>query len=121
MKRILVADDEPDVVTLVTMLLKPAGHELFVAETGEEAIEQVRSHRPDLVILDILMPGGHGFSVLKTIRGDPELKQTKVLILSSKGYAEDRRRAMEHGADLYMTKPFESDALITTVNQLLGD
>lgn len=120
MKKILIADDEPDVVQLVAMLLKPEGYELVTAETGEDAIEQVQEQRPDLVLLDILMPGGHGFSVLKSIRENPELRATKVMILSSKSYAEDRRRALDAGADAYMTKPFDADALLNTVKGLLG-
>ncbi len=118
--KILIADDEPDVVQLLTMVLAPEGHELTTAETGEDAIALFEEVRPDLVILDILMPGGHGFSVLKAIREHPELNTARVLMLSSKSYAEDRRRALDAGADVYMTKPFEPAALLATVNGLLG-
>lgn len=118
--KILIADDEPDVIQLVTMLLKPEGFEVVAAETGEDALALMREQRPDLLILDILMPGGHGFAVLSAVRESEELRATRVLMLSSKSYAEDRRRALEAGADAYMTKPFEPDALLKTVRGLLG-
>jgi DNA-binding response OmpR family regulator len=118
--KILIADDEPDVLTLVQLVLGPTGHELITAETGEETLAQVVLHRPDLLILDLLMPRGHGFGVLKQIRQNPEFHDLKVLVLSSKGYAEDRRRALQEGADRYLTKPFEAEQLVRDVEELLG-
>lgn len=120
MKKILIADDEPDVLALVQLILRPTGHELVTAETGEETIIQLSEHHPDLLILDLLMPRGHGFGVLKEIRQSEGLRGLKVLVLSSKGYAEDRRRALQEGADRYLTKPFDPDELLREVESLLG-
>lgn len=119
--KILIADDEPDILTLVSLILKPEGYETIFAETGLEAIEKIYKEMPDLVILDVLMPGGHGYHVLKYIRDnkDEEIKRISVIMLSAKSYAEDKRRGLDAGANAYITKPFDPDELVKKVNEFV--
>ncbi len=121
MKRILVVDDDDDMRSLMLALLRPA-YEVSAARDGQEGLDLARSLRPDLVVLDLLMPRLHGFEVCRRIREDAELKGTKVLISSSKSYQHDVDTAVgETGADAYIVKPFEIEEFQSRVAALLAE
>ena len=121
MKRVLVVDDDGDMRELMVMLLS-ARYDVAAARDGEEGLEMARRLRPDLIVLDLLMPRMHGFEVCRRIREDAELKGVKVLISSSKSYQHDVNTAVgETGADSYIVKPFEIADFEGRVAALLGE
>jgi CheY-like chemotaxis protein len=120
-KRVLVVDDDDDMRELMVMLLG-GSYEVAAARDGAEGLEMARRLRPDLVVLDLLMPRMHGFEVCQKIRADEALKAVKVLISSSKSYRHDVNTAVdETGADGYIVKPFDIADFKTQVAALLGE
>jgi DNA-binding response OmpR family regulator len=120
MKRVLVVDDDDDMRALMSHLLS-ADYEVTAASDGAAGLAMAKATRPDLVVLDLLMPRMHGFEVCQLIREDASLKGTKVLISSSKSYQHDVRTSVEEtGADDYIVKPFEIDDFKKRVAALLG-
>jgi DNA-binding response OmpR family regulator len=118
-KRVLVVDDDDDMRGLMVFLLGDR-YEVVAARDGEEGLALAKSLRPDLIVLDLLMPRMHGFEVVRKIRGDAALKTVKVLIASSKSYAHDVSTAVaETGADDYIVKPFDLDAFKVRVDKML--
>jgi phosphoribosyl 1,2-cyclic phosphodiesterase/CheY-like chemotaxis protein len=120
MKKILVVDDDEGMRELSADILRP-NFSVRMAEDGVQGLEMIRQEKPDLVILDLLMPRMHGFEVCKRIRADDALKSVKVLIVSSKSYANDVSTALSLGADKFLLKPYQVDALIGTVDELIGE
>ena len=120
-KRILIADDEEHLGRLVKFKLESAGYEVDWRQNGKEAWEGIHGKKPDLVILDVMMPEMTGFEVLKRIRADEELVSIPVILLSAKSQQEDVRAGMELGATEYITKPFRPAALLECVQRLLHD
>ncbi len=118
-KRILIADDEEPVVRIVTVNLELEGYEVIPAYDGAEAWEKIKSEKPDLAILDIMMPEMDGWEVLEKIRSDPELKDMPVIMLTALAQAPDISRSWEMGAESHLTKPFDPLELITLVRRLL--
>lgn len=114
-----MVDDDPDMRDFLAEVLK-AQFTVATADDGARGLELVKSEKPDLVILDLLMPKMHGFEVCQRIRQDPELKDMKVLISSSKSYAHDVATAQTAGADKYLVKPYELSVLMATVEELIG-
>ena len=121
LKKILVAEDEPNIVISLEFLLKGAGYEVTVARDGEEALHQIGAFRPDLVVLDIMLPLVSGFEVCRRIREQPDSRDTKVLMLTARGLESEVEKGMAAGANAYMTKPFATRDLVQTVADLLGD
>jgi len=119
-KRILIADDEPNIVISLEFLMKREGHAVSVARDGPSALEAIRAGRPDLVLLDVMMPGLSGFEVCQAVRGDEALAGVKILMLSAKGRDTDIAKGQALGADAYMTKPFSTKELAEKVRELLG-
>ena len=119
-KKILIADDEQNIVISVEFLLKREGFAVSVAGDGEEALAKARAERPDLVILDVMMPKKNGFDVCQDIRSDPDLKDTRILMLTAKGRDTEMAKGLALGADNYMTKPFSTRELVAAVKKLLG-
>ena len=119
-KRILIVDDEPNIVISLEFLMMREGHEVHVARDGEAGLVAVRNHRPDLVVLDVMMPKLDGFSVLASIRSDPDLAHTHVLMLTAKGREAEREKGLTLGADAYMPKPFSTRELVDKVKELLA-
>jgi two-component system alkaline phosphatase synthesis response regulator PhoP len=105
-KRLLVLDDEPHIANLVKMSLK---HKFDVedAYSGEEAYEKIKVWRPDVILLDIMMPGVDGFTVCKTLKENPETEDIPIIILSARTQMMDKFKAIDLGADDYVTKPFD--------------
>jgi DNA-binding response OmpR family regulator len=120
-KRVLICDDEPYIVESVSYVVRKAGFDVLTAEDGEEALAAAHREKPDLVFLDIMMPGLPGDEVCRRLKTDPSTRGTHVVILTARGQEEDERRAMEMGADEFMTKPFSPRKLRARLLQLLGD
>ena len=107
-RTILIAEDDPSIVVSLTFLFEQAGHQVLAARDGRSALERARADEPDLIVLDAMMHDLTGFDVLKTLRADTTLRQPKVLMLTAKGQAADRRLAYELGTDEYLSKPFSN-------------
>lgn len=120
-KKILVVDDEQVNVKMVAYILKSNGYDVVMAFNGKEGLSMAKKEVPDLVLLDILMPGMDGFEVLARIRQEDRLKNTKIVMLTAKEKMDDVERAMTLGAKSYIMKPFTSDTLIAKVKYALGD
>jgi len=117
---VLVAEDDEDILLLVTTRLQRDGFDVVTARSGAEALELVRERRPALAVLDIGMPPPDGLEVVRRIRGDAELRSTRLLLLTAKAQESDVRRGIEAGADAYLTKPFSPADLSARVRALLG-
>jgi two-component system OmpR family response regulator len=115
--RLLVVDDEPDIVELLSASLRFAGFEVGTAASGQEALSVAATFRPDLVILDVMMPGLDGFSVLSRLRGEGH--QVPVLFLTARDATEDKVRGLTTGADDYVTKPFSLSEVIARIGAVL--
>jgi two-component system, OmpR family, alkaline phosphatase synthesis response regulator PhoP len=118
-KTILIADDEPNIVISLEFLLKREGYEVVVAHDGMQALEQIRARRPDLAILDVMMPQRNGFEVCQDLRQDPEFKDLRIMMLTAKGRDTEVSKGLALGADVYMTKPFATRELIAKVKALI--
>lgn len=118
-KKILIADDEPNIVAAIEFLLKRRGHEVHTAPDGGEALRLVASVVPDLVLLDVMMPQVSGYEVCQTIRNRPEWRHIKIIMLSAKGRDLEVVKGLGMGADLYVTKPFSTRDLMTRIETLL--
>jgi DNA-binding response OmpR family regulator len=117
--RILIAEDEPNIVASLEFLLQKEDYEVRVARNGEEALELVERFRPDLVLLDVMMPLRSGFDVCRKIRGNPALRRIKIVMLSARGRDVEREQGLALGADAYVTKPFSTKELLAKVSELL--
>lgn len=120
-KKILIVDDEPNIVLSIEFLMKREGFEVQRAGDGEQALEMLAADRPDLMILDVMMPRKNGFEVCSEVRADPGLKSLPILMLSAKGREAEMNKGLALGADAYVTKPFSTHELVDQVNRLLGD
>ncbi len=120
-KRVLIAEDEPHIVESLSFVLQRKGYEVEAVFDGETALAQLRNRRPDVMILDVMLPRVNGFEVLKQVKSDAALHSVPVIILTAKGQAQDRRMAEEIGADGFMTKPFSNQEVIDEVRRLTGD
>ncbi|MBT3012864.1 MAG: response regulator [Candidatus Thiodiazotropha sp. (ex Lucina aurantia)] len=118
-KTILIVDDEPNIVLSVEYLMKREGYQVMTANDGQVAIEMIADTRPDLLILDVMMPRKNGFEVCREIRADPALSGLPILMLSAKGREAEIKKGISLGADAYITKPFSTHDLVDKVNQLL--
>jgi DNA-binding response OmpR family regulator len=120
-KKVLIADDEANIVIALEFLLQKGGYEVRVATNGEDALRQVETFAPDLVLLDVMMPQVSGYEVLQRIRSRADWRRIKIVMLSAKGREVEVSKGMSLGADLYVTKPFSSVELVATVDRMLGD
>ena len=118
--RILVVDDEIYIVHILDFSLGMEGYEVLTALDGEQALEKARAEKPDLIVLDIMMPKLDGYETCKRLKADPEVKDVPVILLSAKGRNVDQKVGFEVGADDYITKPFSPRKLVERINQLLG-
>ncbi|WP_150430214.1 response regulator transcription factor [Dechloromonas sp. CZR5] len=119
-KKILIVDDEPNIVISLEFLMKKEGFEVAVAVDGEEALAKVDSFRPDLVLLDVMMPKKSGFEVCEALRADPEKAGLLVVMLTAKGRETEVAKGLAIGADAYVTKPFSTKDLVVKVKGMLG-
>ena len=117
--RILVVDDEPNIVLSLEFLMKQAGYEVQTAADGEEALEAVREDPPSLILLDINMPKLNGYEVCEAVRANPEWKGTRIVMLTAKGRDIEREKGLAVGADDYVTKPFATQDVVAKVREIL--
>jgi DNA-binding response OmpR family regulator len=120
LKKLLIVDDEDGVRALVRMTLDSGVYEIFEASEGFEALDLAREHRPDLVLLDVMLPDVSGMDVCRKIKDDPDLASTTVVMLTARAQTNDVGDAEEAGADGYFTKPFSPIALTRKVESILG-
>jgi DNA-binding response OmpR family regulator len=118
--KVLIADDEPSIVTSLEFLMQRSGYEVRVARDGDEAMRLVGSFQPHVVLLDVMMPRRSGVDVCREIRDNPAWRGIKVVMISAKGREADVDRGVAAGADAYVTKPFSTKALVATVDALMG-
>lgn len=118
--KILIVDDEPNIVLSLEYLMKREGYDVLVAHDGQEALDVLRRERPRLVLLDVMMPKKSGFEVCQEMRADEAIKDTLVLMLTAKGRDTDIAKGMGVGANAYMTKPFSTRELTQKVSELLA-
>ena len=118
--KILIADDEPNIVVSLEFLMKREGHQVLVARDGAQALAMIRNERPDLVLLDVMMPHLSGFVVCQQVRADETLAGVKILLLTAKGRDTDVAQGLGQGANGYMTKPFSTRELAARVREMLG-
>ena len=119
-KRVLVVDDEPNIVMSLRFLMEGEGFQVEVASTGQAAVAALDREPADLVLLDIMMPELDGFEVCQRIRDNPAWRATKVVMLTAKGRDVERDRGLALGADEYVTKPFSTRDLVAKVKQMLA-
>jgi len=118
-KTILVIEDEPDIRALIEFNLKKFDYNVLLSSNGETGLKHVRSYEPDLILLDLMLPGIQGLDVCRVIKSDPNLKNTPIVILSALGQEEDIVKGLEAGADDYVTKPFSLDILNARIKTVL--
>jgi DNA-binding response OmpR family regulator len=117
-KRVLLAEDEPNIVESLTFLLDKAGFDVTVETDGRQALNAALTNLPDVLILDVMLPELDGYEVLRQLRADQHAAELPVVMLTAKGQREDRETALECGADLFITKPFANSEIIAAVHQL---
>jgi len=120
-KKVLIVDDEPNIVAALEYLLQRSGYEVRSAPNGEEALRQVESFGPDLVLLDVMMPQRSGYDVCQRIRERPDWNRIRILMLSARGRDAEVNKGLSLGADLYITKPFSNAELVARIGELLGE
>ena len=118
-QKILVVEDSPTTRRQITDILESEGYEVITAEDGEAALQLVREHHPELVVLDIVLPKKNGYQVCRNIKADPELA-IKVMMLTAKDQEKDRIWGQRQGADVYLSKPVDADELVKTVNSMVS-
>lgn len=118
-KRLLLIDDDPNLILLVKDYLEFRGYEVITAENGQEALDVLQKETPDMIICDVMMPQMDGYSLVEHVRKDPRTSWIPVLFLSAKGQSQDRVKGLNTGADVYMVKPFEPEELVAQVESSL--
>jgi DNA-binding response OmpR family regulator len=117
-RKVLIADDEPNIVTALEFLLKRSGYDVRSVANGDAALALVESYRPDVVLLDVMMPVRSGYEVCQRMRERPEWRDIRIVMLTAKGREAEMSKGLSLGADLYITKPFSTQELIEKVNGL---
>jgi len=118
-KLILIVDDEPNVVMPIQFLMEQQGYRVMMAERGEDALELISRYKPDLVLLDIMLPGIDGWEVCEIVRLNPNYRNVKIVFLTAKGREVEIAKGLALGADAYITKPFSNAELVAKVKELL--
>ena len=120
MKKILIADDLSEVVELVRVILEGKDYEIVDASNGKEALKKARLEKPDLVLLDIVMPKMDGLEVCRELKKDPQTQDIPVLMLTAKAQETDKEKGRKAGANYYITKPFSPSALLIKIEEILA-
>jgi two-component system alkaline phosphatase synthesis response regulator PhoP len=119
-KKIMVVDDEPYIARVIKFKLEQEGYTVISANDGVTGLERIRQERPDLVLLDVMMPGLNGYEVCQQIKADAELQGIPVIFLTAKGQERDREQGINLGASDYITKPFSPNRLLELVRSTIG-
>lgn len=117
---VLIADDEPNILLSLEFLMRREGYRVLVARNGQEALDAIFTHQPNLVLLDVMMPFKNGFEVCQAVRERDDLAAVRIVMLTAKGRDTDMAKGRALGADDYMTKPFSTRELVEKVRHLLG-
>ena len=120
MHRILIVDDEPNIVLALELLMKREGYTVQSVDDGQKAFDAVREFRPDLILLDIMMPKMDGYEVCQRIRADASLKDISIIMLTAKGREVEREKGLALGADFYVTKPFSTREVMMMIKEVLS-
>jgi len=117
---VLLIEDEPNIIEAIRFILSRDGWRVDTHSDGLTAVDAVRTRRPDLVVLDVMLPNRSGYDILSDLRNDPEFKELPVLMLTARGQKKDRELAEKLGANRFMTKPFSNGEVLETVRALVG-
>ncbi|MEQ8397509.1 response regulator [Thalassobaculum sp.] len=118
--RVLIAEDEPNLIESLSFILGREGYEVSSVSDGDAVLERLRSDRPNVLILDVMLPKRTGFEILKLIKMDPALSGIPVMVLTAKGQERDRKTAEDLGADAFVTKPFSNQDVVDRIKRLAG-
>jgi DNA-binding response OmpR family regulator len=118
-KEILIVDDEPGIVVPVQFLMEQQGYKVIITNRGDDALEMIYKYKPDLVLLDIMLPGIDGYEVCEIVRLNPDYRNVKIIFLTAKGREVEIAKGLALGADAYITKPYSNDELVAKVKELL--
>jgi len=118
-KKVLIVDDEPSIIVALQFLMEQSGYATVVAFSGEEAMEAVAKHHPDLILLDIMLPVVDGFEVCQRVRENPDWKTIRIVLVTALGNEANVTKGLDLGADAYVTKPFSNADLVAKVKELL--
>jgi len=119
--KILVVDDEPNIVLSLEFLMKQAGFQVRTASDGEAALTAIAAEPPDLILLDVMMPRKNGYEVCQAIRANPSWAGVRIIMLTAKGREVEREKGLALGADDYITKPFSTQEVVERVRELLAE
>ena len=119
-KKIVLAEDEPQIARLIEFKLNKEGYSVIWKENGEEALKAIKEHKPDLILLDIMMPVMGGYEVLRRLKEDENLKSVPVIMLTARAQEKDVVKGIDMGAEDYITKPFHPAELLARVKRILG-
>jgi DNA-binding response OmpR family regulator len=117
--RILLVDDEPNILLAIEFLLKKEGYIIQKAFDGQQALDAVVSFRPDIVVLDVMMPEFDGFEVARRIRNMPDIEDVRIIFLTAKGTETDKTTGYVSGGEVYLIKPFDNDELVSVINEVV--
>jgi len=118
-KKIIIVDDEPDILRTLEIFLKSEGFDVTVASDGIEALNRIRKEKPDLIVLDIMLPKLDGYSICRMLKFDERYKKIPIVVFTARAQEMDEKKAKEVKADAYITKPFQPDALLSKIKDLL--
>lgn len=120
-KHVLLIEDEPNIIEAISFILSRDGWKVDTHSNGQTAMDAVREKQPDMVILDVMLPGMSGYDILKTLRAEPATAELPVLMLTARGQTKDREMAEKIGADRFMTKPFSNAEVLEAVRALVSE
>lgn len=119
-KRVLLIEDEPNIIEAISFILTRDGYTVHTHEDGETAMTKIKTTPPDMIILDVMLPGLSGFDILRAVRADPDVGETPVMMLTARGQTKDRETAERLGANQFMTKPFSNTEVRDAVRAMVG-
>jgi len=120
-KKILLVDDEIDLVTAVTFRLNAEGYDVVAALDGQAALDMAKKEKPDLIILDLMLPKVNGYKVCSLLKADMRYNKIPIIMFTARVQEADKKMGFDAGANAYMTKPFESSVLLAKIKEFLGD
>jgi DNA-binding response OmpR family regulator len=119
-RKVLIVDDEPNIVESLEFLMRSGGFEVRSARNGDDALQVAAEFNPDVLLLDVMLPGRSGFEVCRQIRADPRLQEIRIVMLTARGRAAEQDAGLALGADAYVVKPFSTREVLRTVRELMA-
>ncbi len=120
-RTVLLVDDEPNIILSLEFLIEQAGYEVRIARDGEAALKSIEERKPDLILLDVMLPKRDGFDVCERIRANPAWNDIRIIMLTAKGRDSEREKGLALGADAYITKPFSTREAMEQIKRFLDD